>query len=377
MSERFFIQCLAVDSFSREKILSLIPPETLEQIKQTDEKPFFQAYSLAHEGISRPLTIIGDSAKPISWPRKAIQSIKNIVLKGVKFFVGHNEDNSTAGRRHLAEVVADAEETIEGTLHHVVVAHVPKENIAEMKKYDICSQEALVNLYEDNGMITAESVDKITGIALESSSKEKPGFPGALRLGAIQAFEQKEEEPKGKGELEIMDLTTVDFNMLLGEMKRRNLAPHQIFTETEIKADKNFSKVFEDAESLKTLESSLTEKEKELEELKGEKEKLALELGKSTAKERLEGILDDKKATDRQRLFILERAAALEDVTDEGLESFYQEKTADYKASIKILGVEDDPIETGAGESESKETVDKNDYSKAENNEFLESDLEI
>lgn len=373
MSERFFIQCLAVNSFSREKILSLIPSETLRQIKETDEKPFFQAYSLAHEGTSRPLTIIGDSAKPISWPRRAIQSIKDIVLKGVKFFVGHNEDNSTVGRRALAEVVANAEETIDGVLHHVVIAHVPKQNIEEMKKYDICSQESDVSLYDIDGVVTAKSIDRITGIALGSSSKEKPGFLGAVRLGAIQAFEKKEET---KGELEIMDLTTLDWHLLLGEMKRRELLPHQMFTADEIKADKHFSKIFEDAESLKTLESSLADKEKELAELKEEKEKLSTELNKTIAPKKLETFLDEKKVTPRQKQFILQRAESLEDVSDESLESFYVEKMADYKADVELFGVEDEVI-VAKTEEGAPISVNKNDFTKAENNEYLEADLEI
>jgi len=373
------VQCLSVDQFSREEILAMIPGETLAEIKQKDAHPFFQVYSVAHEGTTRPLTIIGDSPAPISWPRRAINSIKNLVLKGVKFFMGHNADNSTQGRRALAEVVADQQREIDGVLHHVVIAHVPPENVEEIKKYNVCSQEAACNIYTDEaGSVIVDSVDKITGIALANSAEEQPGFPGALRLGMIQAFEegQGEGEKTIKGEPKKMELKDYDFTVLVNELRNRNVAPLQVFSIDEIKSDKNFAPIFKEVEELKEYKTKFEEKEKEFLDLKTENEKLTIDLGKTTAKERLEKMLDEKKATERQKSFVLKRAGALADVSDKGLESFIDNKLEDYKTSVEILGVEEEILAAEGEQSETK-TTDKNDYSKEENNEFLESDLEV
>jgi len=79
------VSCKQIQSFSNVDILNLIPPETLTKIKETDSNPLFQAYSICHEGNSTP-TIIGEGPKPISWTKKAIQSLKNIV-KGSQVFL--------------------------------------------------------------------------------------------------------------------------------------------------------------------------------------------------------------------------------------------------------------------------------------------------
>ena len=184
--------CYKIQAFSNNEILSLIPPETLSQIKSKDPHPYFQAYSICHEGISTP-SIIGDTSKPIHWTRRAVQSLKSIILKGVKFFKGHNADNSTTGRQVLGEVVANVEQEINGVLHHVVVSYHSPEVKEEVKKYDICSQEAIWNLFDQAGQVIADTVDKITGIALGSSDTEQPAFTGARRLASVQAFTQGED----------------------------------------------------------------------------------------------------------------------------------------------------------------------------------------
>lgn len=178
------LQCLS-SSLTSSEIMALIDPETISRIKATDPHPFFQAYSICHEGTSQP-TILGDTARPIHWTRAAVQSIKKIVLKGVKFFKGHNEDNSTDKREALGEIVANSEREIDGKLHHIAIGYFPDKS--KVSDSDICSQEANWNLFENAGKWFADTIEKMTGIALSNSKVDKPAFADARRLGMVQAF---------------------------------------------------------------------------------------------------------------------------------------------------------------------------------------------
>jgi hypothetical protein len=165
--------------------MALIDNDTITKIKATDPHPFFQAYSICHEGTSQP-SILGDTARPIHWTRAAVQSIKNIILKGIKFFKGHNADNSTENRESLGEIVANTERELDGKLHHIAIGYFPnKEKVSDS---DICSQEANWNLFEQAGHWFAGTIDKLTGIALSNSKVDKPAFADAKRLGMVQAF---------------------------------------------------------------------------------------------------------------------------------------------------------------------------------------------
>jgi cation transport regulator len=180
------LQCLKLSSLSSDDILALVDPQTISRIKAMDAHPFFQAYSICHEGVSQP-TILGEKSKPIHWTRAAVESIKNVVRKGIKFFRGHNKDNATEGREALGEIVADTQKEIDGKLHHVVIGYFPDK--AKVADADVCSQEADWNLIDYAGKCIADTMRKLTGIALSNSSVDKPAFEGAVRLGMVQAFD--------------------------------------------------------------------------------------------------------------------------------------------------------------------------------------------
>jgi hypothetical protein len=187
--EKCIIQALK-KNFSQDEIMSMIPSETLKDIKAKNEHPYFNVYSVAHDGISNP-KIIGEKASPIYWSRQAIQSIKNIVLKGVKFFIGHNEDNSTDNRKYIGEVIANKEIEIDDKLHHVVIGYFPDKKEAE--KYNICSQESIWNFIKQGSKIVADKIEEMTGIALSNSNYDKPAFSGAMKLAELQCFEDHEK----------------------------------------------------------------------------------------------------------------------------------------------------------------------------------------
>jgi len=376
------VSCKQIQSFSNVDILNLIPPETLTKIKETDSNPLFQAYSICHEGNSTP-TIIGEGPKPISWTKRAIQSLKNIVTKGVKFFLGHNEDNSTEGRQELGEVVADTQQEIDGVLHHIVIGYFPdREKVIDT---DICSQEADWDLFETAKNYIADKINELTGIALGDSDYEKPAFKGARRLGMIQAFESGVESINKKKGVQDMDLSTISFNELAGELKRRQLKPSQICSIDDIKSDREFKFVFDEIETLKT---TILEKEDKIKTLEDDKTELGTQVQVSTASKRFDTLIGNQSAplTEKQKTFIKTSFSKrldinkINNVTDEGLQTFITDRLEDYKIDVESELINDDPVDTKPGDNINDDTktkqVDKDDLTKKENNPLLKEDFE-
>ena len=83
------------------------------------------------------------------------------------------------------------EKEIDGKLHHVFISYHPSDVREEAKNYDICSQEAEWNFFEEAGKLFADSIEKLTGVALGNSDQQTPAFSGARRLGFVQALENK------------------------------------------------------------------------------------------------------------------------------------------------------------------------------------------
>ena len=373
--------CLKMQALSGFDVLSMVPADVLARIKETDAHPFFQAYSICHDGISNP-TILGDTAKPITWARRAVQSIKNAVVKGVKFFLGHNEDNSTTGRRALGEVVASQEMEIDGQLHHVAIGYFPKPEL--VKDFDICSQEADWDLVETPTGWLADKLDKLTGIALSSSKVDKPAFSGARRLGTVQAFDTPEEPVKLKEKIMAVELTGCSFAELSAELTRRNAYPHQVFSLDQIRADKEIAPSLEKAAKHDALVKELAD-EKAAHKITADKLKVTETEAQTakrgseliTAKTRLEKLAKDANATEKQLPFVLTRftkiADKLSDLTDDGLIKFLNEQVAIYNdAQGESAKTDTSSAATGASGN-----VDPKDLSKAVNNPLLENDVEF
>jgi len=362
-------------------ILSLVPADIMAAIKARDSHPFLQAYSICHEGISTP-TLLGDTSRPIRWTRAAVQSIKNMVLRGVKFFLGHNADNSTEGREPLGEIVWDGQTEIDGTLHHIVVGHFPDKTKVSDK--DICSQEAEWDFFESAGAWFAGALHKLTGIALSSSKTDKPAFEGARRLGMVQALEDGERgfDPAAHGYVDSsrrktgmsdLDLTTVPFGALVQEMKRRDTFPSQIFTVEDLKKDHALAGVFAENE---TLKKQVADKDGEVKKLNDAKVAGDKALQTTTAKERFTAMVDKMTLTPKQKAFVTKSyPAKMDDVSDEGLKRFVDEKLEDFKVAAQTFDIKEELPAQGAGDKGAAGGSD--DLSKAANNPLLEADLDL
>jgi hypothetical protein len=360
-----------IQALSEQEIFNLVPNDILNELKKRDAHPFLQAYIICHEGISNP-KILGDTSRPIHWTRQAVQSIKDIVLKGVKFFTGHNKDNSTENREALGEIIYDTQKEIDGNLSHIVVGYFPDKN--KVLDKDICSQESEWNFIELAGNWIADKVHKLTGIALASSKDSLPAFQNAKRLGMVQALEDD------KGKEKKMDLTICSFSELLQELKKRHIEPSQMFSIDEIKSEKAYSSIIKTDKDLKELEDTkkkAIDLETENKTLKTEKEsnaKLIKEHALLSAKERYLKIAQSLTLTAKQREFVTKQFnETIQDTTEEGLKKYIDSQLNVYSEVVKSLNIK---TEIPAQKTNNENQSDSTDLTKAENNELLEEDLQ-
>jgi hypothetical protein len=373
-----------IQSFTQNEILKVIPTDILEKIKKKDSHPFFQMYSLCHEGISTP-TIIGEKAQPIAWPKKAIQSIKNIITKGIKLFKGHNKDNSTNNRKEIGEVIHSFEKEMDGKLHHVIITYHDPIQRKEAMNYDIISQEADWNFFESAGQLIADTIDKLTGIAMGNSAYENPAFSGAKRLGFIQAFEKiKKENIKGdimSDEIIVDGESTnkknqMSFKQWISLRKHFNVYPRQIVTLDELKADREFGKYFDELDSSKEKIDNLNKviETKDLEIIK-----LKKQIHLDSAGNRLNDLMKLKNYPEKMRPIITKifekQKDNVNDLSDKGLEKFLDQYT---NVVQDVLNTTEEQLENIPKQSkeEEQEKKDSGDINKAESNEFLDEDLD-
>jgi hypothetical protein len=366
------IQCLD-NILSNEEILNLIPEDTLKKIKEKDEHPLLQAYSIGHEGKATP-TIIGKKTPVIEWPRKAIQSMKNLVLKGIKFFIGHNKDNSTTDRKSYGEVIANTEKEIDGKLHHIVIGHFPDKEAVKDK--DICSQEGEWDFIQTASKWIADKAYEITGIILGKSSEDKPAFPGAKRIGMVQAFsvvenniENNINDGKEKNSMpEKIDLTQISFSDLVQEAQRRNIRPGDLFKWEDLKNERRFK---DEWKKIDDLEKASIEKDKKLETMENSIKQYEAEKEKSSSADRYSKILDTMTLTDKQKETLKDSfdPSLVNDVSEEGLKNYAGVQLKLYSSFVKSHDIKVDLPDNN--ESGDKNNDDNKDITKPENNEFL------
>ena len=342
------LQSFKIQSFSNTDILKMIDPAKLQSIKESDPHPFFQLYSIIHEGVSNS-KVLNDISKPIVWTRKAIQSVGNAISKGLKLFFRHNKDNSTDNRKELGEVVAHTEKDIDGKLHQLVVTYHTPQQKEKASECDICSHEGNWDLLDRGANYLAKSIHDLTGIALSKSVIEKPAFQDTKRLAMVQSFEYKNNEVKNMSE------QTNDNSEAIKNIRQQiielNIQPHQLYKFHDFRHDIEKGKTYEDGKYLKDLFDDVKEQEKELAEVRSQlkdalKTKQEFEennknLLKQTqmvdAKQRLTNLISQNNLTDKQKEFITSRFKdnSLDDLSDDGLKKFVDSEVTTYKELAK------------------------------------------
>lgn len=365
--ENVFLNCIKIQAFSNNEILEMIPPDTLVDIKLQDKHPYFQVYSLCHEGISNPKLLGQTKQRPILWTRKAIQSIKNIVLKGIKLFKGHNKDNSVENREAFGEVIHDFQKEIKGKLHHLVVTYHKPEHKNIAKDLNIISQEGIWNFLESAKGIIADSVETITGIAGGNSEYQMPAFSEAKRLGFVQAFEGPKDKGANMSDYQAKKLSFKEWVNMKDEFR---VIPNQLFTIEDLKTDKEFGKIFEQLDNLVKENDTLKKKhEKEIEKFNTEILSYKKQASSLTAKQRLNDIITNEKISDNIKLYIEkvfeDSKNNMNDFSDDELKSFVQKETKTYQY---VMSLKDDN-KTDNPPILKEETQEKN--------EFLEEEIDF
>lgn len=379
MQSYCYLQSSRIQAYSQNEIINMIPVNILNEIKQKDQHPFFQVYSIAHEGISNPrlMDMPEEQSKPIHWTRKAIQSIKNIVLKGVKCFKGHNPTNDNQIKENeVGEVIHNFEKEINGKLHHLAITYHPKDKVEIAKSMDACSHEGFWNFIVTPLEVIAETIDNISGIALIKSNEQKPGFADAKRQGFVQALDADGGEPSknGGGEPSKTKDKPMNLNDVIEYVKINKVNPAQLgFTLEDIKKDREFNSIFAELENLEKDKQKLEDDNKILTE---ENLKIKKDNQKNTAVNRLEKLSVEMELTETQKEFVKnsfnEDMQELEDYSDESIKKYINIQT---KALARALGNNTDT--PPANNPTPPSNTDNTDMSKKENNELLTEDVDL
>lgn len=362
-----------VQGFSQNQILDMINPSDLDKIKQSDEHPFFQVYSICHEGTHTP-RLIGQTARPITWTRQAIQSIKNVVLKGVKIFKGHNADSSTDNRKPYGEIVAETQKEIDGKLHQLAITYHAPDVKEEAKKMDSVSHEGEWNFFEKAGQLVANTIEKMTGIAGFNSNEETPAFNGAVRLGMVQAYDNNDGvQPNNNsvGDTKTMTYEEIrkhlDFGMFKRAARDMNIHPWQIFEEEDLKNDRQFGKLFDEKQTLLTEKETL---QKQLEESLNNNKVLEKQTQMIDATTRLGNIIKEKSLTEKQQKFVVDRFNdGIEDLSDEGLKKHVDSELESFKTMAKYYVDKELDLPEGNNSDNNPD-----DYNSPENNPLIFND---
>lgn len=343
-------QNIIIQSFrndiTEQEILSNIPKEKIDEIKKTNPNPVFKAYTIAHTGDSRP-KVLNAETKKIHWTKRAVESIKNAVKKGIKFFSGHNKDNSTTNREDVGELISTYEKEIDGKLYNIGVGYFPEPE--KVKDYDVCSIEAEVNLIEEATQYIADSIEDLTGIALGKSDSEQPAFEEARLVGAVQCFENINNSTTGG--------LVMNFEDVKKAVKELNIFPRQLFSIEDLKNDNQFGEIFKLMETEnKTLKEKTELLEKEKNNISEKLTNYEKQVLKSSAKERLDNFVKNQNIvlTEKEKIFLDKQFQKLQDFSDEGISKFVVETRENYKDVASIFGTEKSTINT----TEKKEEVD-------------------
>ena len=280
-----------------------------------------------------------------------IRRLSETIKTGSKFFIGHQDTNSHDGRTEVGTVLSSFLKEINGKMSSVIVGHFPNED--QVRDMDACSMEADISVDTENNVV--EDINEVTGIALANSDVNSPAFPGALRLSAIQCFENTKNRRKEDKEI-IMAQETITFKDVESFVRDHNVWPHQLYTEQDLRSDRNFGVLFDDNSKMKTENESL---EKELEKSKKETKKLQKDQQDSVAIDRLKDLMP-KDLTDKQKEFITKRfkPEILEDVSDDSLKKYIEEGRNDFAETAKLFGVADDK-QSGTGSKDDTGNEDK------------------
>jgi hypothetical protein len=172
-------------AFGENEILKYVDNNTLAEIKKTDPKPLLKAFTIAHEGTTKP-KVLGTGYRVMQWGRSAIESVYDALQVGIKSISGHTADNNPNSKPEKATVIGKGKQLIDNVLHTIAVLYFPNKNDSD---YNTISMEAQV-MHDDNpNNSIVDSVKNITALALGKLGLDSPAFPNAKEIASIQCFD--------------------------------------------------------------------------------------------------------------------------------------------------------------------------------------------
>lgn len=361
--------------FAKDEILSMVPPDTLTRIKQTDKRPEFRVYCVGHEGTA--------DARELSFGarfNKAFDYVKDMIIKlgerltlGTVVFNRHVETNEHTGREQIGELVGKGLRYIKDKLSALAAVYI----YPQYRKLplDVASIEADIEYIpksKDRGEVI--DVDRITGIALSSSAIDEPAFKGATLLGIVQAFTKEKGDKMTKEEI-------------LEGIKELNLKVTDIFAPEEITASEPAKKAKQtEYEHAKRIEKSLGEERervitltKERDDAQGKIKTLNERVSNVEAGKLFETAATTRKLDNKEKAFITKnlgtfKSTAEGDALKTDFDKFLDAQLVDYQTTAKLLGVDvtkDKNQLAGAPSGDGTEIAAESDLENPERNEFI------
>jgi hypothetical protein len=180
-----------LQEMAESEIAAMVEPSRLAEIKVADPHPLIKAFVVGYEGESKG-NVVGMGNVIKRWAKTIVRKLHEKISAGIQLFSGHAVGtNAPEGRMPIGEVVGKSLKDIEGRESIVVACHIYRD--FKHLPLDVASVETNVELgpSTDGRALDVLDVDNVTGIALGNSTVDKPGFPGATLIGALQAFEQE------------------------------------------------------------------------------------------------------------------------------------------------------------------------------------------
>lgn len=191
------IICGGIEEMAGAEVIGRIGKNRYAMIRGRDPHPMFVEFLAGHEGVStgslKSGTGRGRPARKI-WSREKVREIARKLGMGVPVFLFHSRGSRS--RKPVGEVLSAAEQWVKGMLGATGVAYI-SDRVAREKirtgEIDTCSIEAEVECHrmqKESDSWVVDAVRNITGIALGDSRRQRPGFPGAALLAAVEEFER-------------------------------------------------------------------------------------------------------------------------------------------------------------------------------------------
>lgn len=350
-----------IQQFSDEDTLRMIDKFALAEIKKANAKPTIHVFAVAHEGETNP-TILGLGTRVVQFFKDAIIGIHNKVFIGTPVFKQHGKDNSHDGRNRVGEIVGKSLKFMKGKLYSLAAVYIYPDY--QKEEFNVASIEANVEMRQNGNSLEAVEVVDVSGLALSNSAVERPGFPDAILLKAIAAFEETLQRKTGETDMKTLE-------EVREAIKAGGYAPGKVYSSEELADDRAVKTIVKEA---KTEESGFgTRKAKELDDYKKATEaelttlrttnsKQSAELFTLKSTDKVNGFLAEKKVSDKAKAYInlqLKKAAIAGD-TDEDRSKSLTTVLAAALEEATALGLQEAPT-TDESKSSSQGSEQKTD----------------